>query len=576
MTPTPEAPMPARTPEGSRPGEPRFDPPDGGPHEAIQSIPHNPPLSDEQRRAVDAALLRLGHALNEATGLATVLELCLASAIEVSGMDSGGAYLVDEESGALGLKTHRGLSPAFVAVATHYSQDSPSGQTVRAGRAVYLSFREADGSATRVQGRAEGLRAVAVVPILYQGHSVACLNVASHTLEEVAPDRRAALELVAAQMGGAIVRARTQARLRESQEDLQTLFDSIDDFVFVVDLEGRILEVNRIVLDRLGYSRDELCGASALMLHRPERRHEAAETLAALLSGSVGTFQIPLATRGGGEIPADTRVARGRWGGVEVLFGISRDMTEHQRVEAALWESERRRGEMDKLAATGRMAARVAHEINNPLAGLQSAFRLVETAIPADHPHRAMTERIDREIARISRIVRQMYQLHSPLAGRAVDAPLSEVLADVLPLLEPLRRDRGVELDTTGIPPGIAVRVPEGGLQQILFNLVANAIEASPPGGTVSIEVEEPAERCGCARISVRDQGTGILPEFQPRVFEPFFTAAKGPLAKEGLGLGLSVVRSVVEASNGTIEFQSEPGAGTVFHVFLPAGGPSS
>lgn len=574
MTTKPNAPLPAGPPAGSRSEEPRFDPPDGGPHEALQSIPHSPPLSDEQRRAVDVALLRLGHALNEATDLATVLELCLASAIEVSGMDSGGAYLVDEESGALVLKNHRGLSPAFVAVAKHFSRDSPSSQTVRAGRAVYLSFREADGSATRVQGRAEGLMAVAVVPILHEGRGVACLNVASHTLEEVAPDRRAALELVAAQMGGAIVRARTQTRLRESQEDLQTLFNSIDDFVFVVDLEGRVLEVNRVVLDRLGYSRDELYGASVLMLHPPARRSEAAETLAALLSGSVGTFQIPLATRGGAEIPADTRVARGRWGGVEVLFGISRDMTEHQRVEAALWESERRRREMDKLAATGRMAARVAHEINNPLAGIQSAFRLVQGAIPAEHPHHGMAERIDREIARISRIVRQMYQLHSPLAGRVVDAPLSEVLGDVLPLLEPLRRDRGVELDTTGIAPGIVVRVPEGGLQQILFNLVANAIEASPWGGTVSIEGDAPNHTGSLARISVRDRGPGIPREIYPRVFEPFFSAGKGPYAKEGLGLGLSIVRSVVEAADGTIEFRSEPGEGTVFHVYLPVAGP--
>jgi signal transduction histidine kinase len=227
--------------------------------------------------------------------------------------------------------------------------------------------------------------------------------------------------------------------------------------------------------------------------------------------------------------------------------------------------------EAEKLAATGRMAARVAHEINNPLAGIKNAYRLVRDAVPEDHPDRDMVERIEREITRISNIVQQMYTLYSPKADQITEAVVAHVVQDVLSMLEPMRRESEVQFDATGASSGLSVRVPEGGLHQIVFNLLTNAVEASPSGGVVTIAVALDESRPDMVRISVRDQGKGIPPDIQPKIFEPFFTSKTDEYMKGGLGLGLSVVRTVVEASGGRIEFDSTTGQGTTFCVFLPS-----
>jgi signal transduction histidine kinase len=153
-------------------------------------------------------------------------------------------------------------------------------------------------------------------------------------------------------------------------------------------------------------------------------------------------------------------------------------------------------------------------------------------------------------------------------------------------------------VDASRIRPGVTVRIPEGGLHQTLYNLVTNAVDASPRGSRVNLAADVVRGQDGedWVEIAVRDYGSGILPEFQDRIFEPFFTSktddgtrtlSQKPIlsprepaprvisetvSKGGLGMGLSVVKSIVEAAGGRIEFESTPGEGTVFRVFLCRG----
>ncbi|QDT16210.1 two-component system sensor histidine kinase NtrB [Alienimonas californiensis] len=244
------------------------------------------------------------------------------------------------------------------------------------------------------------------------------------------------------------------------------------------------------------------------------------------------------------------------------------------------------RGRMERLAAVGELAAGVAHEINNPLAGIRNAFALIGSSLAPDHPHYELIELVDAEIERISAIIHQMYQLYRSSPLRAEDLAVEKVVRDVFCLLDLIADRHGVRLTVAradGSPEPTAARLPENELKQVLFNLVRNAVQASEPGGEVRVEIAAgPAEADGAGAgadgvgaaeadvvaIAVVDQGTGIDADTLPRIFEPFFST-KGKL-KEGMGLGLSVTQNLVAAMGGEIVCETEPGIGTTFRVTLP------
>jgi len=483
------------------------------------------------------------------------------------------------------------------------------------------------------------------------------------------------------------------AELAESEERYRRLFQESADMVFVHEIgpegPGRILEVNDVAVESLGYSRQELLRMSPLDLETPESRQEPPRLVERLQRGETVMFERVAAARDGRRIPLEIHGKAFRWqGALRVLFqarditnrkqaeealrikdwavrssinGIAisdldgnltyvnpafldlwgysdqsevlgrstsefwqarkdaeaviealrregswkgemvakkrdgslidvevassmvfndagtplcmmaafSDITDRKRSQEAIRRSEKMRIEAEKLAATGQIAAQIAHEINNPLAGIKNSFRLIKDAVPADHPDHDMVRRIDREIDRIAHVVRQMYKLNSPRAKTPTDIPVGETIHDVLLMLEPLGREHEVTIEFAPLSEELVVRAPEGSLQQVLYNLTVNAIQASPRSGVVNIDAQ-PTDN-NYVRISIRDQGPGIRAEVQHRVFEPFFSVDVGNGSKEGIGLGLSIVKSIVESAGGRIEFESKLGEGTSFHAYFPS-----
>ena len=277
----------------------------------------------------------LGLALGAAPGFDETLRLCTEAAIRASGMDGGGIYLVDETTGNLDLAFHTGLSPEFIERASHYDASSANAQLVMSGEPVYTRYQDL-GVPLNDVNRRERLRAIAVIPIRYEDQIVACLNIASYTLDEVPDFARDALETIASQIGSAIINARVEQALRASRAKLQTLFDSLEDFLFVLDLEGRMLRVNPLVLERLGYSEEELLGKHVLSVHPPDRREEAQAAVADIVAGKTEWSSIPLMAKDGTRIPVETKVTRGRWNAQQVLIGVSRDITRRMQMEEDL------------------------------------------------------------------------------------------------------------------------------------------------------------------------------------------------------------------------------------------------
>jgi signal transduction histidine kinase len=227
---------------------------------------------------------------------------------------------------------------------------------------------------------------------------------------------------------------------------------------------------------------------------------------------------------------------------------------------------EQRQLQMEKLAALGQLAAGVAHEINNPLAGIRNAFELIKSSLPAENEHYELLELIDREFDRISNIIHQMYQLYRRGPQAATSFPLERAAGEVVALLESVARKNGV---TLAFDPGdspVTVRLPEGEVKQILYNVIRNAIQASPPGGTVDIVIKHKSDS---VRIAITDRGPGIPDGIRERIFEPFFST-KQAQPEAGMGLGLSVTRSLLDAMGGRIEVETEPGQGSTFLLTFP------
>ena len=234
---------------------------------------------------------------------------------------------------------------------------------------------------------------------------------------------------------------------------------------------------------------------------------------------------------------------------------------------ARLRHLEERQRQMEKLAALGQLAAGVAHEINNPLAGIRNAFQLIRSDLPPASESFELLDLVDREIERISSIILQMYQLYRPNPQQPSTFRMAQTVREVIYLSKSAAKKRSVSLDFDAEDDDVTVRLPEGEVRQILYNLIRNAVQASPPGSAVQIALEK---RGDAIEVRVRNRGPGIPGEILARIFEPFFTTKHGH-AEAGMGLGLSVSRSLIEAMGGRIEVVSEPSGGSQFTAVFPS-----
>lgn len=351
--------------------------------------------------------------------------------------------------------------------------------------------------------------------------------------------------------------------------------------------DGRLIWVNPAVVRLTGYTPAECHDMASYPLEivAPDDRNKIESILESAAQGTSGNDA---------EFHILHRDGQPRWAAISwqpmynerehLGFRTSvRDVTERRRLRdqlrlhaehleqlvqertARIQQLEGQRRQMEKLAALGQLAARVAHEINNPLAGMRNAFELIKADLSSSHPHYELLELVDREIERISSIVHHMYQVYRRYPQAPTWFELATTAKEVLCLLERIACRTGVtlRLESGDVPPA---RLPEGEVKQVLYNLVCNAVQASPPGAEVLVRVRAEDDELW---VSVEDRGRGIPADVLPRVFEPFFST-KDDDPRSGMGLGLSVSRSIVEAMGGRIDVRSEPGAGSVFTAVFP------
>ncbi len=273
--------------------------------------------------------------------LHTTLNEVLRAAMQIEGIDSAGVYLLNDASGVFELAASRGAPPWFVEAVSRYSLDTPRAQTLLQGSPLYLVSEDVQ-HPIRIALEKEGIKIVAIIPIVNQGRVIGTLHLCSHVQKKISLTARQALESIARQIGASVAQAQVETALHQSQQNLQALFDSLQDMVFVLDASGRLLHTNPMVGKRLGYSAAELANMKVGDLHQPQRYQEVLDVFSQIIAGQTSLCEVPLLTKEGVQIPVETLVTLGKWAGLDAVFGVSRDLTEHHRARQALHESESR------------------------------------------------------------------------------------------------------------------------------------------------------------------------------------------------------------------------------------------
>jgi signal transduction histidine kinase len=237
---------------------------------------------------------------------------------------------------------------------------------------------------------------------------------------------------------------------------------------------------------------------------------------------------------------------------------LLRTIEERDRIQNVLRETE-------KLAAAGKLAAQIAHEINNPLAGIKNSLLLIKEAVDKNHRYFEYVERVQKEIDRVSNIVRKMFDLYRPNVAVAKQFRLYNTIKDVTELLTAGGDQKNINIEIN-CDPASCITISEDLLRQIIYNLINNAIQAGGPNTKVNITA---ISENGFLKMSIADEGPGIDDKIKDKIFEPFFTTGMGG-PQSGLGLGLAITKDIITAMRGTITFENLQPKGTRFILSIP------
>lgn len=375
------------------------------------------------------------------------------------------------------------------------------------------------------------------------------------------------IESIALSVAPVVENARLYQELRKSERFREHVLNSMASGLAVVNMKGEILAFNRAAESLLGFSESEVLSQPFGALFGAEGESQLTATLEhgreALREETL------LRARDGSPVPVSltTSLLRSERRTVYGAIATFMDLTPLKRAE----DNARR---LDRLAALGRFTSSVAHEIRNPLTGIAAGVQYLARAMESDAPAREHLSFILSEIKRLDRIVQDLFDITHPRGLQIRTAPLEETAARAIQLLRALTEERGVKLEIEIAPRTPAVAHDPDQLEQVIINLIKNAVEASSPGQTVHLSFE-PAMAPRVARrravgptgvlMRVRDQGSGITVEDLKTIFEPFFTTKPG-----GTGLGLYICHDIVKRHGGGLTVQSEPGRGTTFTLEMP------
>ncbi len=366
----------------------------------------------------------------------------------------------------------------------------------------------------------------------------------------------------------------SEERTRKDKVFLETIVDGIQDHMMVIDLDYRIIEVNRALLQMVGQKREAVVGRHCYEVsHHLEKPctdpdHPCPLKEAVATGKTASTTHVHFDQHGQENyfhvVCHPLFDKRGR---VHQVVDLSRDITQEINARARILHD-------DKMASLGKLSAGVVHEINNPLTGILNFVKLMQTILDEGDPDQEELADIRRylslvysETSRVSSTLSNLLAFSRKTKPNLQPLNLNEVAEEMLSLTGYQMRLQGITVKSELAPDLLPVLADKGQMRQIFLNLLINAQDAMPQGGAITLETKN-SRRLEVVVVKVSDTGKGIPKENLSQIFEPFFTTKK---TVSGAGLGLSVVYGIVRECQGTIKVDSVVGQGTSFTIRLPA-----
>lgn len=364
----------------------------------------------------------------------------------------------------------------------------------------------------------------------------------------------------------------------DSEAHLRSILATVPDAMVVIDERGTILWFSAAAEKMFGFGESEVLGENvAILMPSPDRERHDGYLENYRMTGErkvIGIGRVTTARRRDGyTFPIELSVGEAWLGEKRIFTGFIHDITHRQQAELRLQDLQSELAHVGRVSEMGTLASSLAHELNQPLTAVvnycEAARDLVRSSPDADTLEmigEALDDAAEQAI-RAGEIVRRLRDFisHGKTARKMESLPRLVTEANALALVG--SREHGIEVQVQFDPNAREVFVDRIQIQQVLVNLIRNAIDAMIESPVRSLSISTASDSRDLVRISIEDSGSGISETVAPQLFEPFVTSKSS-----GMGIGLSICRTIIEAHGGRIWFEPAPDTGTIFNFTLPAG----
>ena len=480
---------------------------------------------------------------NKAEDLPQLFSTILDASLHLLDFDAGGIYLVDRSTRTAHIVHSKNLTKGFLEEIQSLSMDKKPYDTLFVHNKPIIAENYALLAPER--SKKYGFQSMASIPLLSKGVAVGALNIASTRRYVISEGEKQTLISICRELGSTVERMLAEEEVKKASINFETLFNSINEMVFVLDMQGCILAVNDAVRKRLSYTSEELSGMNLLQLHDPGQRDEALRMVQGMIEGTIDSSPVSVLAKDGSRVEVETKVTRGWWNNQEVLIGVSRDITERRQAGEALRQANRK---LTLLTGITR------HDINNQLTLLRGYLSILEELQP-NPPH----PEYFRNIATAAQRISSMIEFTREYEEIGVNAPVwhtCRTLVDTAAREIPLGKIK-VKND---LPAGAEV-FADPLIVRVCYNLMDNAVRYGGKITTLRFSVQE---RDGAYAIVCEDDGDGVPAEEKERIFDRGFG--------KNTGLGLALSREILLITGITIRETGEPGKGARFEMTVPKG----